>query len=73
MSEITVADLRTTFAERVQAKRLELGLTQTQLASRAKTTQSAISEIESGDHSPNLDTIARIAKALRCKVLDLLA
>jgi DNA-binding XRE family transcriptional regulator len=46
--------------------RTEAGLTQTQLAERMSTTQSAISRLEEGggDGTPKLDTLIRLAAAL---------
>ncbi len=44
--------------------RMERGLTQQQLAAEIGTSYSQISRIESGTHTPNLDTLMRIADAL---------
>ena len=50
--------------------RAALGLTQTEVAARIGTTQSAVARMESGSgrHSPSLATLARYADALGCKL-----
>ncbi len=50
------------------AKRLKQGLTQTELAKRLNTKQSAISRLERGDYNPSLAFINRLAKALDAKI-----
>jgi ribosome-binding protein aMBF1 (putative translation factor) len=49
--------------------RMELGLTQQQLAERMGTSHSAISRIESGQHSTNVDTLRRLAEALGLRLV----
>jgi transcriptional regulator with XRE-family HTH domain len=53
-------------AERVAARRRELGLSQQQLAMLTATTQSAIARLEKGGRPPRIDTLMRIAEALDC-------
>ena len=48
----------------VHDRRTELGLSQTELASRAGMTQPQISNIEGGDSVPTLPLLTRLAKAL---------
>jgi transcriptional regulator with XRE-family HTH domain len=48
----------------LRAARVERGLTQTELARRAGTSQSAVARIEAGHTSPTVDTLTRIAAAL---------
>ena len=49
------------------------GLTQTDLARKAKVTQAYIAQLEAGvKKNPSLVTLGRIAKALKVKVGDLL-
>lgn len=50
-------------ARAVIALREVRGLTQEQLAEMIGTTASAISRLESGEHSPNLETLRKIANA----------
>ena len=49
------------------------GLTQIELAEKAKTTQATISNLETGkSRRIELDLLDRLAKALRCKPSDLI-
>jgi transcriptional regulator with XRE-family HTH domain len=48
----------------LRERRLTNGLTQTQLALRAGSTQAAISRIENGELSPTFDTFARLLAAM---------
>jgi transcriptional regulator with XRE-family HTH domain len=58
--------------ERLRRQRQRLGLSQQQLAARVGLKQPNISRIESGRNDyPRLESIKRLAKALRCKVEDL--
>lgn len=53
--------------------RMARGLSQEQLAERAKVTQAYISAIEGRQRvSPSLDVLERLARALRVRVADLL-
>ena len=56
-------------AERVAARRSELGLSQRDLAERTGTTQSAIARLEAGGRPPRIDTLLRIANALECDLV----
>jgi transcriptional regulator with XRE-family HTH domain len=47
-------------------------MTQNDLAQLVDTTQAAISRYENGENSLTLETAARIANALGCKVDDLI-
>ena len=49
-------------------RRIQLGLTQKDLAERANTFQSRISKIESGEHDIRFSTLIDIAEALQCEV-----
>lgn len=48
-----------------QSIRLRLGLSQTELARLARTTQTRISKIENGDEIPRFDTMEKLALALQ--------
>ena len=56
------------FGVRLRELRLKRGLTQVQLAESCGFPQTRISELERGEHAPNLVTMVRIALALECKV-----
>lgn len=50
-------------------RRSDMGLTQKELAKKAKTFQSRISKIESGDHDFRISTIIQIAEALDSELI----
>ena len=58
------------FLDEILRARLAAGLTQTEVAERVGTTQSAIARLESGArrHSPSIATLQRYAKAIGCRV-----
>ncbi len=61
-----------TFAMNLKALRIERGLTQVQLAKKLKMKQPHLAMLESGAKpNPSLDTLRRLAKALRCKIAEL--
>ena len=51
-------------AQELAARRVKLGLTQTELAARMGTSQSAVARIESGEGDVRLSTLERYAAAL---------
>ncbi len=51
-------------AEVIIEKRLEQGLTQSELAKKIGTKQSAISRLESGNYNPSIAFLGKVAKAL---------
>lgn len=51
-------------AERLVAYRAERGLTQTGLGRLLKMQQPAVARLESGEHTPSLDTLWRLASRL---------
>ena len=57
----------------IRARRKRLGLTQREIALRARTTEAAISHIERGIRRPSAPLLARLAAALGCSADDLLA
>jgi transcriptional regulator with XRE-family HTH domain len=52
------------FGETIRGVRLELGLSQEELANSAQVERSHMGKIERGEHLPNLVLILRLAKAL---------
>jgi predicted transcriptional regulator len=59
-------------AGKVAARRLDMNLSQRELAELCGTTQSAIARLERGGRPPRIDTLLRIAEALDCElVVDL--
>jgi predicted transcriptional regulator len=59
-------------AGKVAARRVEVNLSQRELAELCGTTQSAIARLERGGRPPRIDTLLRIADALDCElVVDL--
>lgn len=57
---------------RVEQVRKAKNMTQEELASRAGTTQGAISLIETGERNPSLPMLMKIAEALECSAGELL-
>lgn len=60
------------FCENVKARRIALGLTQTELAERMRVSQPSIAGIEAGRRVPLLTTVEQVAEALECSALELL-
>ena len=56
-------------ADAVIEKRLEKGLTQSELAQKVGTKQSAISRLESGNYNPSITFLEKIAKALNLNLI----
>jgi len=56
-------------AERVAERRVEMSLSQRELAELCGTTQSAIARLERGGRPPRIDTLLRIAEALQCDLV----
>ena len=59
-----MAERRHALAEALVGRRTKLGLTQTEVAARMGTSQSAVARIESGDADVRLSTLERYAAAL---------
>lgn len=59
-------ELYASVVAQVVARRVELGLSQRELAELCGTTQSAVARFESARRPPKLDTLAAIAEALDC-------
>ncbi|HWG73609.1 MAG TPA: helix-turn-helix transcriptional regulator [Acidimicrobiales bacterium] len=59
-----MAERRRFLASELVARRLDLGLSQTQVAARMGTSQSAVARLESGDADVLLSTLDRYAAAV---------
>ncbi len=59
-----MAARRHELASELEARRVGLGLTQTEVAARMGTSQSAVARLESGDADVRLSTLERYAAAL---------
>lgn len=57
--------------KRIKKARKELGITQEQLAEKVNMHYTTISRIETGDSNPPIQTIAKIAKALKIPLSEL--
>jgi transcriptional regulator with XRE-family HTH domain len=55
----------------VRVRREKLRLSQEQLAEKADVTRNYIGDIERAEKKVTLETLAKIAKALKCRVRDL--
>ncbi len=60
------------FGEAVRARRIELELSQAELADRSGCSKAMVSEIETGKKNPTLRVACSIAAALECQISDLL-
>lgn len=68
LAEIYKQRNRRKVARAVKLKRTELGLTQTQLAERAGTTQMTVGKIEGGDSNVSLDLLSSVMAVLGLKM-----
>jgi transcriptional regulator with XRE-family HTH domain len=57
--------------EAVRTKRKKARLSQEQLAEKADLTRNYIGDIERAEKKITLETLAKLAKALKCRVRDL--
>ena len=60
-------------AGKLADRRVQMGLSQRELAELCGTTQSAIARLERGGRPPRIDTLLRIAEALDCELIVELA
>jgi transcriptional regulator with XRE-family HTH domain len=60
-----------TLGAKIRAKREKLCLSQEDLAEKADLTRNYIGDIERAEKKVRLDTLAKIAKALKCRVREL--
>ena len=56
-------------AKLIKLRRIELGLTQTQLARTAGISFATINRIEVGAYAPSFDTLTKLVKALNAKLI----
>ena len=63
---------RKTDGQRIRERREALGYTQSRAAKRAGFSQPRWAEIEADRYSMTLETLRRVARALRCKAVDLI-
>ena len=59
-------------ANRIYSRRLELGLSQQELAQALGTTQTAVSRYESGDRTPSIGFLRLLAQQLKLSLAELL-
>jgi transcriptional regulator with XRE-family HTH domain len=64
---------RARFAYRLRVQRLELGLSQEELADLAGLHRTYIGSVERAERNISIDSMERLAHALKLDVLDLLA
>ena len=62
---------RRTVGQQIRSYRKEAGLTQEQLAEKSSLSYKYLGEVERGIVNVSLDSLMRIAKALKLKVADL--
>jgi predicted transcriptional regulator len=63
-----MATRRRNLTEALVARRIELGLSQTEVAARMGTSQSAVARLEAGDTDIRLSTLDRYASALEAQI-----
>jgi transcriptional regulator with XRE-family HTH domain len=61
------------FGKRLKELRTAKGFTQTELAARMETTESAISRAETGKHNPSLTWLLKLSDALEVSTKELFA
>ena len=66
-----MATIHERIAMRIKQQRERRGLTQKQLAEKAGLSHGYLARLEIGMHDPPLSTVAKLARALQCKIADL--
>ena len=69
----TSSQHRCLLGEAIRARRKKAGFSQEKLAERADLSTVFISRVERGKESPTVDSLVKIAKALRAQVHDLVS
>ena len=60
------------FGAAVRVRRRALGLSQEEFAEKVDCHRNFVGRIERGEQNPTVDTLVRIARALKCKVRDII-
>jgi transcriptional regulator with XRE-family HTH domain len=58
--------------EAIRKRRAAFGLSQEEFAERIDCHRNFIGRLERGEQNPTVDTLVRLAKGLRCKVVDII-
>ena len=72
-SDPAIQRRRVLFGQVVRARRLSLGMSQKDLATKAKWSRQSIVRIETAVHSPHLDRVFVLAEVLEVTVAELFA
>lgn len=70
-SDPAIQQRRVTFGAVVRARRMSLGMSQEELAAKARWSRQSIVRIETAAHSPNLDRVFVLADALDMSLTEL--
>src|SRR5215216_4078334 len=70
---MTLPDVKATFGKAVKGKRIELGISQEELAHRAGLHRTYISDVERGTRNLSLESIEKLAGALELSLATLFA
>lgn len=68
MGVLPIGTMTVRLAARLKAWRARRGLTQKQLAARAKLSHGYLARLEIGRHDPTLGILKKLARALRVKI-----
>jgi transcriptional regulator with XRE-family HTH domain len=71
MARSARADIKRSLGQRVRDRRLSLKMSQDDLAAQADIRRALISEIERGEANPTLESVMRLAAALRISLSEL--
>lgn len=72
MLAVQPEQLKKLFRVKLKEIRLDRGMTQAELAKKIEAHQPFVSALESGETSPTLETIAKLAEALKVAPRDLM-
>ena len=68
--ENAVKETKTLFGKRVRALRKNKGLSQEELAEKTDISSKYLSRVEMGQHFPSIDTLDKLANALKVELKD---